>query len=395
MIRVVIVGAGPAGVRCAERLAARAGVSVALVGAEPVHPYNRVALSQYLAGDLDEPALITHSPRQLADRGVAWRPGVRVVSIDRAGKAITLQDGERLPYDALVLATGARPVRLPVPGIDGPGVMAYRTLDDVRAMLAHAGTGGAAVVVGGGLLGLEAASGLARRGASVTILHAVDRLMERQLDAAAAALLRQRLERQGIAVLTGAKTAAIEPGAVLLADGRRIPAGIVVMAVGIRPETTLAREAGLVVGRGVVVDASMRTGDPAVWAIGECAEHDGLCIGLVAPALEQAEVAAAAILGEARRYVAASDATALKVAGAGVWSAGEVEGDDAIVMEDADAGQYRRLLVRDGRLVGAMLYGEVADAPWYLRLIAQRQPIEAARAALPFGPAFAPAEWAA
>ena len=395
MTRVVVVGAGPAGTRCAERLAARTGVLVTLIGAERAHPYNRVALSQYLAGDLDEHALITHSPQRLAEQGVTWRPGTRVARIDRAGQTIECDDGERLPYDVLVLATGAHPVRLTLPGIDGPGVMAYRTLDDVRAMLAHAGAGGTAVVIGGGLLGLEAASGLARRGASVTVLHAVDRLMERQLDPAAADLLRRRLERQGIAVLTDAKTASIEPGAVQLADGRRIPAGIVVVAVGIRPETTLAREAGLAVGRGVVVDASMRTDDPAIWAIGECAEHDGLCIGLVAPALAQADIAAATILGDASRYVAGSDATALKVARAGVWSAGEVEGDDAIVMEDADAGQYRRLLVRDDRLVGAMLYGEVADALWYLWLIKQRQPIGAGRAALPFGPAFAPAEWTA
>jgi nitrite reductase (NADH) large subunit len=286
-------------------------------------------------------------------------------------------------------------VRLPLPGADRPGVMVYRTIDDVRAMLAHASTRGTAVVIGGGLLGLEAAAGLARRGASVTVLHAVDRLMDRQLDAAAARLLRQRLEGQGITVLTNAKTTAIEPGAVLLSDGRRVAAEIVVLAIGIRPETSLARAAGLAVNRGIVVDAAMRTDDPAIWAIGECAEHEEKLVGLVAPALEQAEVAAAAILGERRRYVAVSDATALKVAGAGVWSAGEIEGDDSITLEDAEAGQYRRLVVRGDRLVGAMLFGDVADAPWYLRLIKQGQPIGAGRGGLPFGPAFAPAEWGA
>jgi nitrite reductase (NADH) large subunit len=344
---------------------------------------------------MDEDALVTHSPQHLADHDIDWRPGTRVASIDRAAQAVELEGGGRLPYDALVLATGAHPVRLPLPGADRPGVMVYRTLHDVRAMLAHASTGGTAVVIGGGLLGLEAAAGLARRGASVTVLHAVDRLMERQLDAAAADLLRRRLEGQGITVITSAKTTAIEPSTVLLSDGRQVAAEIVVLAIGIRPETSLARAAGLAVNRGIVVDAAMRTNDPAIWAIGECAEHEEKLVGLVAPALEQAEIAAATILGDSRRYVAVSDATALKVAGAGVWSAGEIEGDDSITLEDAEAGQYRRLVVRGDRLVGAMLYGDVADAPWYLRLIKQGQPIGAGRGALPFGPAFAPAEWGA
>ena len=251
------------------------------------------------------------------------------------------------------------------------------------------------MVIGGGLLGLEAAAGLAFRGMRVTVLHAASRLMDRQLDAGAAALLERRLAGQGIAVVTEAKTVAIEPDAVLLADGRRIPARIVVMAVGIRPHAELAREAGLAVHRGVLVDDAMRTDDPAIWAIGECAEHDGQCVGLVAPSFAQAEVAAASILGQDARYVPVSDATALKVAGAGVWSAGETEGADPIVLDDAETGQYRRLLVRDDRLVGAMLYGEVGDAPWYLALIKDGRRIGAARAILPFGPAFQPAEWAA
>ena len=198
-------------------------------------------------------------------------------------------------------------------------------------------------------------------------------------------------------MVTQANTVAIEDGFVLLADGRRIAARIVVMAVGIRPHAELARAAGLAVNRGVLVDDAMRTDDPAVWAIGECAEHGGQCVGLVAPSFAQAEVAAANILDPAsgERYVPVSDATALKVAGAGVWSAGEIDGADPIVLDDVETGQYRRLLVRGDRLVGAMLYGEVADAPWYLALIKDGRPIGAARANLPFGPAFQPAEWAA
>jgi nitrite reductase (NADH) large subunit len=392
--RVVVIGAGPAGARCAERLAV-GGATVTLIGAEPAHPYNRVALSQFLAGDLPQADLITHHPEHLEGHRIAWRPDTRVATLDRTTGDAVLESGERIPYDALVLATGAQPVRLPLPGGDGANVLTYRTLDDVQQMIAHAEAGGDAVVIGGGLLGLEAAAGLARRGMRVTVLHGADRLMERQLDAGAAAMLEARLAGQGIAVVTQARTVALEPDAAVLADGRRIPARIIVLAVGIRPHTELARAAGLPVNRGILVDDAMRTEDPAIWAIGECAEHAGQCIGLVAPSYAQAEVAASAIQGGDARYIPVSDATALKVAGAGVWSAGEIDGPDPIVFDDAEGGQYRRLLVRDDRLVGAMLYGETGDAPWYLNLIKEGRAIGSARASLPFGPAFQPAEWAA
>ncbi len=391
---VVVIGAGPAGARCAERLAA-GGAAVTLIGAEPDHPYNRVALSQFLAGDLAEADLVTHHPDRLAEDRITWRPDTHVAAIDRATRDVVLSSGERIPYGAVVLATGAQPVRLKMPGSDSPNVLVYRTLRDVQQMIAHAESGGDAVVIGGGLLGLEAAAGLAKRGMRVTVLHGSDRLMERQLDHGAAALLERRLAGQGIAVITQAKTVAIEPDAAVLADGRRVPARIVVLAVGIRPHAELAREAGVAVNRGVLVDDAMRTDDPAIWAVGECAEHAGQCVGLVAPSFAQAEVAAAAILGREARYVPVSDATALKVAGAGVWSAGEIDGDEPIVLDDAEAGQYRRLLVRDDRLVGAMLYGETGDAPWYLNLIKEGRAIGSARASLPFGPAFQPTEWAA
>ena len=392
--RVIVVGAGPAGARCAERLAV-GGANVTLIGAEPGHPYNRVALSLYLAGDMEAAALVTHRAEHLDEHRINWWPATKVIAIDRDAKRAELSSGERLPYDALVLATGAQPVRLPFPGADRPGVLMYRTLDDVQQMIAHAEIGGDAVVIGGGLLGLEAAAGLARRGMRVTVLHAMDRLMDRQLDYGAGALLRKRLQDQGIAVITEAKTVAIHEHCVLLADGREIPARIVVMAVGIRPNTELARSCGLTVNRGIAVDDAMRTEDPAIWAIGECSEHLGQTVGLVAPSFAQAEIAAAAILGGDARYVPVSDYAALKVAGAGVWSAGEIEGADPIILDDAEAGLYRRLLVRDDRLVGAVLYGETSDAPWYLSLIKNGRPIGNARQILPFGPAFQPAEWAA
>ena len=390
---VVIIGSGPAGLRCAQTLA-EAGRRVTLIGAEPGLPYNRVALSNYLAGDVDAAELITHSAQRLEELGIELRSGLRVTAIDRSAKTLATNSGETIAYDRLVLATGSQPFRLPLPGADLPGVLMYRTLAEVDAMLATARQGGRAVVIGGGLLGLEAAVGLARRGMQATVLHAVDRLMERQLDHASAGLLAQRLRAQGIGVELCAGSIAIagdtHATGVVLKDGRIIPADLVVMAVGIRPETGLAREAGLTVQRGIVVDDQMTSSDPAIQAIGECAEHAGLCCGLVAPCFAQAEIAARHLLGEAVAYAPQTDATALKVAGAGVWSGGEIDAADAqsLIYADPDGAEYRRFLLRDHRLIGAVLYGETADAPWYRQLIGQD--IRLLRSALPFGRAYAP-----
>lgn len=389
---VVVVGAGPSGTRCAERLA-EGGADVMLIGAEHGLPYNRVALSQLLSGDLEEAALITHDADRLSQLAVRHRPATHVSAIDRDARQLRTAEGEAIGYDTLVLALGAQAVRLPLPGANLPGVVLYRTLAEVRHMLDAAGRGGQAVVIGGGLLGLEAAVGLARRGMAVTVLHGADRLMERQLDTGAARLLTRRLARQGVRVMLDVKTVAFEGTeavtGVRLADDSVVVASLVVMAVGIRPEVALARAAGLTVNRGIVVDDVMRTSDPDIYAVGECNEHEGACVGLVAPALAQADVAAAAILGGTAAYRASFDATALKVAGAGVWSAGSLEGDEAIVLDDGEAGEYRRFLLRDGRLVGAVLYGDVSDAAWYRGLIAEGRQLEGLRQALPFGPAFA------
>ncbi len=390
----IVVGSGPAGLRCAERLA-QAGRPVCVIGAEPGLPYNRVALSQLLAGDYAEPELITHDADRLAALGVVYRPSTRVAAIDRGAHTITLQGGEAMGYDRLVLALGSRPFRLPLPGAELPGVLMYRTLDDVRRMLEASRHGGQAMVIGGGLLGLEAAVGLARRGLRTTVLHAVDRLMERQLDHQAASMLARRLRGQGIGVELNAGSVAIagtdRATGVVLKDGRTLPADLVVMAVGIRPEAELARAAGLAVGRGILVNAQMQSSDPAIYAIGECAEIDGQCCGLVAPAFAQAETAANHMLGLAAEYRTTPDSAALKIAGAGVWSAGDIAASDVetLIYDDQDAGEYRKFLLRDHRLVGAVLYGETADAPWYRQLIGQD--IRALRTALPFGSAYAPA----
>lgn len=388
---VIVVGAGPAGARCAERLAEDGRARVTLIGAEPALPYNRVALSRLLASEVEESSLVTHDNARLNELGVRYLSGARAEKIDRTGRTVTVDSGAELPYADLVLALGAQPIRLRMPGADLHGVLAYRSLDDVRAMIAASRSGGQAVVIGGGLLGLEAAYGLARRGMSVIVLHAVDRLMERQLDHAASALLIRRMKDLDIAVKLKASAQSIEgtgrAQAVMLSCGTRIAADLVVMSVGIRPETRLAAEAGLTVARGIVVDNAMRTSDSHIFAIGECAEHDSQCCGLVAPALAQAEVAARVLRGEIACYAPEATAAALKVAGARVWSAGEIDPLDGepIVLDDSEGSEYRKFFVRDGRLIGAMLYGETADAPWYLDLIASGRPVQGFRHALPFG----------
>lgn len=375
MTRVLVIGAGPAGTRCALRIAARLpGAEVTLAGAEPALPYDRVALSKYVAGGVEQEALITHSLADLTAAGVAYRPGTAVASLDLEARRAVTASGKALDYDRCVLATGSRSVRLPFPGADLPGVVPWRDLAESRAMLRAAREGGAAVVIGGGLLGLEAAAGLALRGMKVTVLHAVGWPMERQLCTESGTLLADRLRGRGLKLLMNAKTEAIEGEerveAVRLGDGMRIPARLVVMAVGVRPNTDLARAAGLAVGRGIVVDGAMRTSDPRVLAVGECAEAEGRIVGLVAPALEQAEVAAATVAGEAASWTGRADPAALKVTGAAVWSAGEVAPADADPVTLRAGETYRGLWWRGDRLVGAVLYGDVAESAFYLDLIA-------------------------
>jgi nitrite reductase (NADH) large subunit len=291
-----------------------------------------------------------------------------------------------------VLATGSTPLRLNVPGADLAGVHTFRDSRDVDLLLALAASRRRVVVVGGGLLGLEAAHGLAKAGAPVTLIHLMDRLMERQLDAPAADLLKSLVERKGIKVLLNANTAHIHGETriegVELADGRRIEADAVIFAAGIRPNIALAGEAGIPVNRGVVVDDHMQTGVPDIFALGECAEHRGICYGLVEPAYEQARVLARHLAGDTAIYAGSVVATNLKVSGVSVFSAGDfmgVEGSETILLSDARGGTYKKLVISDGRLIGAVLVGDVADALWYLELIRGREPIAGIRKAMMFG----------
>jgi nitrite reductase (NADH) large subunit len=395
-MRVLVIGAGPAGTRAAIRTAAAMPqAQVTLASAEAALPYDRVALSKLLAGDIEMPALITHSARALREARVAYRPATPIAAIDRAAKRAVTAAGEALDYDHLILATGSHAVRLPLPGADLPGVVGYRDLADVRAMLRAAAGWGQAVVIGGGLLGLEAAAGLAARGMMVTVVHAVDWPMERQLDARAGALLAARMGGRGIRFAMPASTVALEGQghvqAVRLSDGRLLPARLVVMAVGIRPNTFLAREAGLDIARGITTNRGLFTADPAIQAIGECAEVEGQCIGLVAPALEQAEAAAAALAGHGPGWRPRADSAALKVSGTAVWSAGDIASSGAEIMTLHDEGEdfYRFLAVKEDRLVGAVLYGDTADSGFYFDLISRAQPLGRMRASLAFGPGLA------
>lgn len=393
-MRVLVIGAGPAGMRCAER-AATAGAEVTLCGEEAALPYDRVALGRVLSGEAEAAALITHDAARLRALGIAYRAGERIVALDpAAGRAVTAR-GEAIGFDRAVLATGSEAIRLALPGAELAGVFVYRRIADVLAMRRHLAPGMRVAVIGGGLLGLEAAAALASRGARVEVVHAAAWPMERQLDAGAGALLARAIAaRCGIRFLMPASVEAIEgEGAVralCLADGTRLPAQMVVMAVGVRPNTALARQAGLACARGILVDEAMRTSAPGVLAIGECAEHRGAVCGLVAPALAMAETAAATIAGGAGHYAPRPDAAVLKVAGVELLSAGEIAPPDAeaITLQDPGAGIYRRFWLRDGRLVGAVLHGATADSSFFLDLIASGRPVAALRPTLAFGPAF-------
>lgn len=393
--KLVVVGAGMASGRALEYLfeADRSAYDVTLFNAEPRGNYNRIMLSPVLSGEKTYEEIVTHDDAWYAENGVACRFGERVVAIDTEARTVTGEKGT-VPYDKLVIATGSAPFIIPVPGKDLPGVVAYRDLDDTAAMIAAAKPETRAVVIGGGLLGLEAAAGLRLRGMEVTVVHLMGHLMERQLDESAGWLLKRDLEKRGITVLLNASTKAIvgetRVEAVELADGTLIPADLVVMAVGIRPETTVARSAGLAVNRGVLVSQQMVTSDPDVLALGECVEFDGQLFGLVAPLFDQAKVLAATLLGRDAAFAPKELSTKLKVTGCDLFSAGDftsAEGREDIVLRDPARGQYRRLVLEGDRLVGAVMYGDTAEGAWFFDLIRDRTDVAAMRDTLIFGAA--------
>ena len=395
---LVVIGNGMAGCRAVEELLARdpARYRVTIFGAEPRVNYNRIMLSPVLAGEKSFEDIVINDADWYADNGIALVAGDPVVALDRAARTVTTRGGIVETYDKLVIATGSDPFIIPVPGKDLPGVIAFRDMDDVGTMLSAAEQGGSAVVIGGGLLGLEAAHGLSLRGMKVTVLHLMPTLMERQLDEAAGWLLKQALEARGQTILTGADTAEIvgevKVEGVKLKDGTLIPADLVVMAVGIRPSIALARDAGLAVGRGILVDDHMVTSDPDILAVGECVEHDGQVYGLVAPLWDMCRSLADGLVERPSGYRGSVTSTKLKVSGIDVFSAGDFSGGDGcedIVLRDASRGVYKRVIVKDDRIVGAVLYGDTADGSWYFDLLKRQEDVSGLRDLLIFGQAFA------
>lgn len=413
--RLVVVGNGMAGMKVVEQLLeiAPKAYEITVIGAEPHPNYNRILLSPVLAGEKKVDDIILNSLDWYRDKGVALITSDPVIAIDRRARTVRTQSGRELAYDRLLLATGSKPVVLPVPGNDLDGVVTFRDLEDVDAMLEAARTHKKAVVIGGGLLGLEAANGLMKQGMDVTVVHIFDTLMERQLDRAAAALLKDSLEARGLKFRMPAKTVALlgapslpspadagegtdvrpRVAAIRFDDGRELAADLVVMAAGIRPNIDLAKAAGLRCDRGVLVNDTMQTFDPSIYAVGECVQHRNSTYGLVAPLFEQANVCATHLaefgIG---RYTGSMVSTQLKVTGIDLFSAGDFLGGPAsenLVMRDPKRGIYKRLVIENDKVRGAVLYGDVKDGPWYFELMTQGRDVGALRDKLLFGAEFA------
>jgi nitrite reductase (NADH) large subunit len=391
---LVIVGNGMAAARLVDELAKTAlgRYAVAVIGDEPRLAYNRVLLSSVLAGETQSHDIELKPAEWWRDRGVTLKYGCRATEIDVGRREIKIANEESISFSRLVLATGSKALRLKLPGSNLAGVYTFRDTRDVDLLLALAAQKKRVVVVGGGLLGLEAAYGLAKAGSAVTLIHLKDRLMDRQLDGPAGELLKSLVERKGIKILLNANTACIhgetQVESLELTDGRKLEAEAVIFAAGISPNISLAREAGIPVNRGVLVDDHLQTRVPDVFALGECAEHRGTCYGLVEPAYEQARVLARHLSGGTAAYNGSVVSTNLKVSGVGVFSAGDCmgsEGSESIVLSDFRHGIYKKLVISEGRLTGAVLVGDTGDALWYFEMIRNRESVAAIRSDMMFG----------
>jgi nitrite reductase (NADH) large subunit len=396
-MKLVLVGNGMAGIRTLEELLKSSpGVyDITVFGDEPHPNYNRIMLSPVLAGEQMVEQIVLNDRDWYAAHGITLHTGKRVMKIDRKNRLVEADDGTRAAYDRLLLATGSKPFVLPVPGADLEGVVSFRDLADVDSMIQAATRYRHAVVIGGGLLGLEAANGLKARGMDVSVVHLAPWLLERQIDQPAARLLQQNLEGKGLKFLLEKQTEALLRGesgrvcAVTFRDGETIPAELVVMAVGIRPNTELAESAGLHCHRGVVVNDTMQTFDPSIYAVGECVSHRGIAYGLVAPLFEQARVCANHLAEHGvARYQGSMTSTKLKVTGIDLFSAGNFmgsEGYEEIVFQDPGRGAYKKLVLKDSRLAGACLYGDTLDGAWYFELMRDGTDVSDYRDKLLFG----------
>lgn len=396
--RLVIIGNGMAATRLLSELDACEGkrFRITVVGEEDQPGYNRVLLSRLLSKEIQATELVTHDHHWYTSRGITLRTGTRATSIDRDNRQVRLENGEALHYDRLVLATGSRPFLPPVEGLSLAGVMTFRHMQDCTDIQSRIEHDAHIAVIGGGLLGLEAAHGINLLGGRVTVIHNADWLLNRQLDSPAAELLQASLEARGITVKLGVRLSRItsdKDGAVsgiALEDGAQIDCDAIVLATGIQPNHELASQSGLAVKRGICVDGWLRSCDPNIYAFGECAEVDGQCIGLVEPAWQQAAVLAQVLQGHLPEpWQPLPVPTQLKVSGEEVFSAGNITDAraESLTFHDPVAGQYRHLLVRNQLLVGAVLYGDTEDSGFYYDLMRRCVSIKPMRKQLLFGPA--------
>ena len=399
-MKLVLVGNGLAGMRCLEDLLDMAPdrYEITVIGEEPWGNYNRIMLSPVLSGEKTIDDIMLHPHAWYADKGIRLFAGDLAVRIDRPRKHVYTEKGEVISYDRLILATGSKPFVPPIPGSDLKGVLSFRDIYDVNSMLDYCKTWKNAVVIGGGLLGLEAAYGLKQQGMNVTVLHLMDRIMDRQLDSKASQMLKTAIEQKGITILTAANTECLfgEEGHVTqvkLKDGTVLDADLVVFAVGIRPNMTLAQSAGLRCNRGVLVNDTMQTFDPSIYAVGECIEHRGQTFGLVEPLWGQAFICASHLAEHGSlTFKAPTVPTQLKVSGCDVFSAGDFEPKEDfedIVLNDEKRQIYKRIIIQKDKVIGAVLFGDTEDGVWYAELIADQTPITSIRNKLLFGKDFA------
>ena len=401
--KLVVIGNGMAGMRTVEELlsAAPDKYAITVFGAEPYGNYNRIMLSSVLCGDKSIEDIVINNRQWYLDNGITLHAGEdkTVVSIDRKNKRVFARDGTVAGYDRLLIATGSKAVVADVPGNDLQGVISFRDIIDVNTMLTYSSSHKKAVVLGGGLLGLEAANGLVLRGMEVTVIHNNEVLLNRQMDKHAAKLLQNELEQRGIKFSMAAKLKHLsgdEQGhlkTVCLDDGSDLECDLLVMAIGVRPNMSLAQQAGIYCERGLVVNDTLQSYDPSIYAVGECIQHRGETFGLVAPLFEQAKVCANHLSAHgAAEYIALPTATKLKVTGINLFSVGDFQGDEAsetICFSDPAVGIYKKLVIKANKLIGAVLYGDTADGNWYQQLLEQKENISGLRDTLIFGKAYA------
>lgn len=398
--KLIVIGNGMAALRFLENMLKQDACpyDITVFGSEAHAGYNRILLSPLLSGEQTLEDIITHSYQWYEENKIELISGRLITAIDRENKQVTDNDNKQYSYDKLIISTGSNPFVPPIPGHDLKNVYTYRTIEDVDNMMAISKKESNAVVIGGGLLGLEVAYGLSTRGMEVTVLHLAPVLMENQLDETASNKLIDSLQEKGIKIITEANTKSINGiesvESIELNDGTVIPADLVVIAVGIRSNINLAQTSALDCERGILVNDYLQTSDPDIYAVGECAQHNGITYGLVAPLYEQVEICANVLCGNKNKtYQGSITATGLKVTGVNLFSAGQfLEDDDCKLVKlfDDKNGVYRKLVVKDNKLIGALLYGDINGSLWYQELIQTEQDITPHKDYIMFGPDFIP-----